>query len=269
MKGLALLKARYASPAYVFLAEVGNATGYRTKRHADGFAVSIWPSRGLHFIGFEIKSIRSDWTKEMKTPEKAEEIAKYCHYWYLVCESDDVAKVEEIPATWGFMVVRDGKLVTLKEPVLMTPQSPTVAFVAAVMRKWAEHTVPKSMLDEEITKGRALIEARVKDAQSSELKRANEETDRLRTVIRNFETASGLRIDGGMWINYELPAIGKAVKVIMDQEQWGLKLNGLERAERELASQHEAISQAIQQLKAFGDKRAAIPNEQSITGGAA
>lgn len=248
---LELLRRRYPAPAYVFLAEVSNATGFNAIRHADGLAVSIWPSRGLHFIGFEIKSARGDWIKELNSPEKAEIIAKYCHYWWLVCESDAVAAADEIPATWGHMVVKDGKLVTLKEPALMTPAPPTVSFIAAVIRRWAEHMVPKALLEAEINRGRVAIQEQAQETRSHELTKALEEKTRLRKVIADFEANSGIRLDAGEFMNYQLPAIGQAVKAIMNRASCGVELNTLTRAATELRRQLEAITGAIEQLRTF------------------
>lgn len=74
-----LLRRRYPAPAWAFLEEVRNQTGYaRTIRTADALAMSLYPSRGLHLHGFEVKVSRADWFRELNDPKKAEEIAAYC-----------------------------------------------------------------------------------------------------------------------------------------------------------------------------------------------
>jgi hypothetical protein len=91
------LAKRYAAPYYAFIKEFRDATGFDSKRSADALAIGLYRSRGLHIIGFEQKTARSDWLREMKSPEKAEAIGQYCDYFYLVVDSLNVAKVEELP----------------------------------------------------------------------------------------------------------------------------------------------------------------------------
>ena len=60
-----LLRYRFCQPEWAFLSQVRNGTGYlRTTRTADALAMSLWPSRGLHLYGFEIKVRKSDWKKD-------------------------------------------------------------------------------------------------------------------------------------------------------------------------------------------------------------
>lgn len=49
------LRPLYPAAEYALLPQVANATGARTKRHCDALALSLWPSRGLHLHGFEMK----------------------------------------------------------------------------------------------------------------------------------------------------------------------------------------------------------------------
>jgi hypothetical protein len=81
-----LLSERYKGPEYAFLPQVRNQTGYGNTRDgirtADGLALSLYPSRGIHLHGFEIKVSRSDWLTEKAFPAKADAIGKYCHFWW-------------------------------------------------------------------------------------------------------------------------------------------------------------------------------------------
>ena len=62
----AALVKRHPPEAWALCFEVGDATGGGHTRWADAVAMSLWPSRGLHLHGFEIKASRSDWVKELK-----------------------------------------------------------------------------------------------------------------------------------------------------------------------------------------------------------
>ncbi|GAI18718.1 unnamed protein product, partial [marine sediment metagenome] len=101
---LQALRNKYPSDAYAFLTQVGNATGFICNRWADAIAMSLWPSRGLEIIGFEIKVSRSDWVKELKKPDKADTIANYCDSWYLVLGDESILRLGELPMEWGLMV---------------------------------------------------------------------------------------------------------------------------------------------------------------------
>lgn len=55
------LAARYTAPEFAFLTEVRNSVGFSSKvRTADAMAMSLYPSRGLYMIGFEVKVSRAD-----------------------------------------------------------------------------------------------------------------------------------------------------------------------------------------------------------------
>ena len=102
---------RFEAPAWVVLPQVRSTTGYsRKERYADALAMSVWPSRGLELHGFEIKVNRADWRKEFRTPEKAEEIAQYCHKWWIVAANDTIVLEGELPPNWGLLIAsKNGK----------------------------------------------------------------------------------------------------------------------------------------------------------------
>ena len=98
------LQGTFSPPAYITLEEVRDATGFDGHRTADAIAVSLYRSRGKAIWGFEMKVSRSDWLHELKQPEKAESIMRYCDYWALVVPNKDIVKPGELPATWGMYV---------------------------------------------------------------------------------------------------------------------------------------------------------------------
>lgn len=142
-----LLAKRYCSPAFAFLPQCRNGTGYtKVTRTADAIAMSLYPSRGLDLIGFEFKARRGDWLNELRNPAKAESISQHCHYWYLAVENDTVAKVDEVPSRWGFIVVRKGRLVTVRvAPYNKKAKAPDYAFLGAILRN-AQGRTPSTPL---------------------------------------------------------------------------------------------------------------------------
>ena len=77
---LSILAKKYAPPYWAFIREFRNATGFSATRSADALAFGMYRSRGQAIIGFEVKTVRSDWLRELKNPEKAEPIAQFCDY---------------------------------------------------------------------------------------------------------------------------------------------------------------------------------------------
>ena len=112
----ALIRAKYPVREWALAFEVSNGTGSEARRHADAVAMNLWPSRGLAIHGFEFKVYRNDWLRELQNPAKAEPVAQYCDYWWLVT-GPGIVKDGELPDTWGLMEVQEGKLVDRKSVV--------------------------------------------------------------------------------------------------------------------------------------------------------
>jgi len=127
------IRERFCQPEYATFFEVANKTG-GASRYADAIAMNLFPSRGLELHGFEIKVSRSDWLNELKNPEKAEEIAKFCERWWIVCTENVVVR-EELPPTWGLLVFKDGKLRQIIAAPKLKAQPLTKSFIAALLRR--------------------------------------------------------------------------------------------------------------------------------------
>lgn len=237
------LRKRYAAPAYGFLTEVGDATGMAHRRWADALAMSLYPSRGLELIGIEVKASRSDWVKERDTPAKAEAIAKYCDRWYLVVGDASIVKPGELPPTWGLIVPRgDGLAVKVDAPVL-SPEPVSRKFLAAVFRRATEQSVDaktlKARFDDGFKRGK----------ETADVPAAYELTQlrKLREKVKEFEEASGVRIDGGL---YDGEKIGKAVRMVLSGEhkQMQRQLSSLrEQAQRIVTALDRELETAVAQ----------------------
>lgn len=112
---VAALRRRFPLPEWALFSGVRNGAGFDANRTADALAMNLWPSRGLELIGFEIKVSRGDWLKELRAPEKAEDMFAYCDRWYLVAGSRDLIKPGELPAPWGLLVPRGDTLEMVTE----------------------------------------------------------------------------------------------------------------------------------------------------------
>ena len=129
------IAAAHAPPEWACFPEIANGTGTHVRRHADALAMNLYPSRGLEIRGFEIKVSRGDLRRELKNPEKAESVARFCDSWWIVAPAD-VCKLEDLPLAWGLMVPTDKGLRTVRAATALHPDraEPTRTFLAAVLR---------------------------------------------------------------------------------------------------------------------------------------
>ncbi|MEM0143689.1 MAG: hypothetical protein QXL94_07035 [Candidatus Parvarchaeum sp.] len=88
---------------------------------ADMLVIYLHPSRGKLIEYFEIKASRGDWLKELSTPSKSDKIARSCDKIWLVTADEEVARLEEIPETWGWMYLKGQQLKIKKEAPKQEP----------------------------------------------------------------------------------------------------------------------------------------------------
>lgn len=227
---MAALLERYPKREYAVLSEVRDATGWSGKgRTADLLALSLWPSRGLVLHGFEIKSYRGDWKREQGAPEKADAIAQFCDYWWLALTDAKIARLDEVPATWGVLAPDDkGKLAVVKQADRMQPQPWTRGFMASMFRKLSDAMVPMPVVA-------ARVDAGYQDGLKAGLRQGQDanELARLRRVeenLKKFEAASGLSIAAN-WEHIDMAHLGVATKLLLKGEvelKW--KLAAFDRA---------------------------------------
>lgn len=162
----AAIRRAYPSTEYAVMFEVGNATGSRVTRHADAVVMNLWPSRGLLIEGIEVKVSRSDWTREIKNPEKAEAISKYCDKWWIIAP-EGIVHEHEVPALWGYKKVNaKGALVTVKDAPKKDKEELHPldrGFVSAMLRRASEadSRVVDKLVATQVAKERASIKDQV------------------------------------------------------------------------------------------------------------
>jgi hypothetical protein len=200
----------FPSPTYGFITQVRSATGSTSCRTADAMAMSLWPSRGLHILGFEVKASRNDWLNEIKYPSKAEEIARFCHEWYIVINDPEFIKEGELPTNWGLIVPSGTGMKTIKKAIYnQNVVLPDYQMLAGIFRNIAEQCIPKetlkTVLRAEFEKGENHA-----DYHYRQLKTKHKE---LRDSLNQFEKLSGVKISS--WKS-ENEKIGEAVKMVME-----------------------------------------------------
>lgn len=217
------LRHRYCNEEWVYLEEVRNGVGFnRMPRTADAIALNTWPSRGLELYGIEIKTSRADWMKELKTPEKAEEICRYCDRWWVAVGDSDIVRDGELPPTWGLLVPH-GKTMIAKVPAPeLKAETLSRNFVCSLMRNFSKTYIHKDDISEQL---------------KTEYKRGTENsrgrTERLQEENKNYcKTIDAFREKSGVNImSYEGPeAIGEAVRFILSGGVFRDRLLGQRRA---------------------------------------
>jgi hypothetical protein len=235
---LEALRERYAAPAFAYFPHVRNQTGYgRVTRTADAIAMSLFPSRGLHLTGVEVKSDRGDWVRELKDPSKAEEIAAHCDFWVLAVGDREIVRTGELPTGWGMLAPSSGKLKLFVEPKLLGERDDRISrrFLAAILRRAMEDSPAEHLVKAAVEAAReqwhkAKAERDTRES-TYELSHARSEVADLRRRITEFEAASGIDIGHG----YSMGRIGEAVRALANSERTDRLADQLEASARTLA----------------------------------
>lgn len=183
-----MLRKRFPPPEWSLMEEVAPSTGGGT-RYADAIAVNLWKSRGHAIHGFEIKVSRADWLRELKAPEKAEPLYRFCNHWWVVAPRG-VVQDGELPSNWGLYELRESGLSVGVQAPRLTPEPITIGFFASLMRRGHEqiHEIAAIMQ-------RAAVEAAYGDIDKRvqrEVTDRTRELTRLREHIATFEQQTGL-----------------------------------------------------------------------------
>lgn len=227
-----MLKTRYGrdsgnGPQHVVVPGVRCAAGFDAGRTLDAVSLGLWPSRGMHLSGFEIKCSRADWLRELKDPAKAETFCALLDFFWLVVADETIVHDGELPELWGLLVAKGGKLVQRKAAVYLhegtpgrnTPLPPgfSRSFLVPLMRQAARQgDAPPDAIVEAVAKREAELE------ELHEMKAAGwrQEAERLREIIREFDRSSGLSLATSATRWAPNPAeVGKAVRVVLDGDR--------------------------------------------------
>jgi hypothetical protein len=224
------LATRFCAPEFAFLPQARNCTGYgRQPRTADALALGLYPSRGLHLHGFEIKCARSDWLKEKRDPEKAEAFQQYCDFWWIVVSDPKIIQAGELPLNWGLMAPRGKTLAVAKEPTI-NEKAKCIdrEFLAGLLRKASEVVVDDEKVKAAVRKASAEAFEQGKQHRQYEVDHAKRELKDARDSIAEFERLSGIRI--GNWCGGD---IGRYVRIAQGRD-WAFFRKQLDQARLQL-----------------------------------
>lgn len=185
---------------HVFLFDVPNIVGVNQARRCDGVAIGMWGSSGRLIQGFEVKASRSDWLREVKDVTKADPFVEQCDRWWLVTGHVSIAKPEEIPAAWGWMVATKTGL-RIQRPASPLPQPDHVMkrlWAFALIRRAAERGAAGSTeFKLAVKKETDRLERMYEDNAKREINRAVPKLELMQAEIAKFEKDSGMKL--GDW----------------------------------------------------------------------
>ncbi len=244
---LGRLLVRYCQPEWAFLPKVRNKTGYSAKksRYIDGMAMNLYPSRGHEVYGFECKSHRSDWLKELSDPDKADELLGYCDRWWIVIGRADLVKPDELPKTWGLLVPRGEGLVVKKQaPELKPKLELDRGFVASMIRRAMEHILPETEWEDKVSKSWQEGYETGKQKNERMIKHHKKQADEAEKTIQDFEDLTGLQIN-----EWNLGRIAEAVKVIQNAKTMDQIVEATEDSLKRITGLHSSLERGLAALK--------------------
>jgi hypothetical protein len=209
-----MLRRKFPEGEYALMQEVRNDAGHQASRSADAIAMGLWPSRGLLVHGIELKVSRTDWLKEMKNPEKAEAIFQYCDHFWLLIGSAEVAKIEEVPATWGLMVVTKSCIKIVKEAPRLTPNPLARGFVAAMLKRGTTGVIQPQELQSRVKSASETLIKNKESQWNAEKIRLQNDLTTLQEKVAAFEKSSGIDLNFNRWVATP-EKTGNAVRVLL------------------------------------------------------
>lgn len=215
------LRRRYKAPEFALFSEVRDALGWAGKGSCDAVAFGLWPSRGMAMLGFEIKTDRRDWLRELKKPEKAERFAALCDEWWVVT-TPDVLDESELPLGWGWLLLPKtgravGKKLKLKRAATRKAEQPELPreFITALLRRAHAMTQDEGMIKGARQEGYddGFAEGRKKNEAESEIRVLKSRVSAAQEEVRLYEEA---KAEAGMedFSSWDMKRLAKHVKML-------------------------------------------------------
>lgn len=141
------LRNKYQADRYAILEEVPKCAGF-TMGYADAMVLALWPSDWHTLYGFELKATRSDWKRDLGKDKKHRVHIERCDKYTLLTYGTAVARMEEIPESWGWWSVdEDGAIEVIKRsPTLVGCDQWNKGFTAVLVRRAIEASPSAGLL---------------------------------------------------------------------------------------------------------------------------
>jgi hypothetical protein len=252
---VAALRTHYGD-GWALVEQVAAGTGYAANRHLDVVAVGLWPSRGLHIDGIEVKVSRADLKRELADPAKADEVAAFCDRFWIAAPTGVVHAdmLASLAPAWGILEVSEQSSRTIVKVVRQAAQTESKpvsrAFLAAVLRRLPNPTAEarEQIRAEEREAVKAEAESRIEYEVGKRMRTVERTVER----VRAFEEASGINLDEAdeRWRWLKASDIGAAVEFIARDRglQWSgyaRRLTSAAQTARSVAHQLETMAESL------------------------
>lgn len=187
---------RFADPEFAFIPHVNEGTGAGRGRTLDAVAMGLWPSRGLHLHGIEVKAYRGDWLRERKKPAKADGWAMACHFFW-VAAPEGVVCVDELPHGWGLITVSPRGTKATHTATLREAEPLTLIRIAALLRaacKIGDEVVPRAQVKEAAAAELERIKGQLEHQHGRAMESRTLHYQQLLKGADRFEKLSGIHI---------------------------------------------------------------------------
>lgn len=235
---VAALRKHYGQSA-VLVEQVGDTTGYRTRRHIDVLALGVWPSRGLFVHAIEVKTTRNDLQREIAQPEKAEAIAKYCDRMFIAAPKG-VRALDLVPQGWGLLQVSDKGVSVGKEAEPITAAPLDRGFLMAVVRATVTQHAEEAQIQERINNA---VRTHIATEEKYGLQRIEAQEKQIEDLQKQL---SGYRRAlGTYWNTPSLADIGRAIETLNSLSGQHGALNALRTAASKVAREADDLERVV------------------------
>lgn len=113
---------------------IGSGFGPDAKSRIDLWVMNAYPCKDMIKIAYEIKVTRSDFLKELKSPDKRRWALNYSNRFYFATP-EGLIKSRELPPECGLIEYANGKLTIKVGPQQRDCVAPSWGFVASIARR--------------------------------------------------------------------------------------------------------------------------------------
>lgn len=227
---------------HIVLFNVPDQVGTSGKRYCDAVAIGMWGSSGREIHGFEIKVSRGDWLRELRQVDKADPFIKQCDRWSLITADASIAKLAEIPASWGWATcTKNG--IRWQRPATPNPSDHHTMprlWAYALIRKAFERGPRSAEWQAALRQLEAQKQTEIKAGLEQRVRGAPEALVNLQARVDAFEKASGMKLE-----DWRLGDVGKLARRIHEISE-----DGYRGFRRTLQSQAEALQRLAKDTEA-------------------
>ena len=248
---LSLLEEKYTKDLrqWAIASEVQRTTGWSDRRY-DFVAMNCYNSNSYRIEVVEIKVSKSDLRHELMESEKHTIIFEEIDYYWLAAP-EEIIDMAIIPPKWGVYAVKDGKLVTKRNPLCLHDEynkKISRSFAASFLRAAINQNMEKKLLFDELQKKykegyqKGIDDCRWDGLKKEAYERCVGENRKLRGILCDLGLYSILGSSGDK--GKEIERL-KEARILLEQ----LNPKNLEYVARALEQKAKELGEALEMLK--------------------